>query len=168
GFVADRAIDPGMRVKVWIESRNPKQTSVTFRGDVEVRRCRPAPGGRFWIGAKFLGAGGGRRNARTNVVFNLWYQLAEGTEVRRGTLVDISRGGLAMLVMEPLEVGATLAVCVRGDSGAFRNQEIRALVRVVRCVCVYAGNYEVGTEFLRTKVSPHAAGDAAAPGDLRV
>ena len=60
---------------------------------------------------------------------------------------------MAIIVPEQISVGEILAVCIRGESGPFAKQDLRGLVRVAHAECLYGGNYELGTEFIKTKVS---------------
>lgn len=158
GFIAEEPLMPKSVLAVSI--KGSKSLAINFRGAAEVMRCTPQTDpGKFLIGARFIikQADKKRKSDRQNVLFNLWYSHENETVVKEGTLVDISGGGLAMVVPEKIEREAVLKVCVRGDAGVFKDQEIRGLVRVVRSMCVYGDNHELGTVFIKTKVSAYAA-----------
>lgn len=170
GFSVDGELPLESVIPLWIESVRPDASKIDFHGEASIRRCQPDGKGGFVVGAQFVQKKNkdNRRSNRQNVLFNLWYRRDGQKTVKQGTLMDISRGGMSLVVTENITRDAVLYVCARGDSGVFRGQEILAKLRVVRSVRVYTGNYELGTEFLRTKVSPCGTGKDVKPAKIEV
>lgn len=159
-FSTTIGLKPAEIIDVSITTPDQEHLGMKFSSQVEVVRCNTEPDAHFKIGGRFLGTQGKdhRKAPRYHLLLTVWYQRKGREETREGAVLDISRSGVGFVVKEDIPVGEVLAVCIRGDSGAFHKQDLRGLVRVARIKPIYEGNYEIGTEYIKTRVIPRAGG----------
>lgn len=154
-FISKTMLPPAEVIPIHIESPDKESIHIDFNSTVEIVRCTETDANTFEIGARFMDTTkkNKRKDPRHQMLLTVFYQRKGESEPHEGAILDISRSGVAMIVPEDIPVGEVLAVRIRGDSGAFEKQELRGLVRVAHTNQLYAGNYELGTEFIKTKVS---------------
>lgn len=157
-------LKPAEIIDVSIATEGSQSGGVHFSSQAEVVRCNAQTGDGFKIGGRFLVSAGQdhRRDPRHHLLLTVWYQRKGSDQTQEGAVIDISRSGVGFVVKEDIPVGEVLAVCIRGDTGVFQKQDLRGLVRVAHSKCVYEGNYELGTEFIKTRVTPRAGGETPA------
>ncbi len=159
-FSTATALRPAEIIDVNISAAGSDTGGVRFSSQVEVVRCNQESGDTYKIGGRFLTVPGHdqRRDPRHHLLLTVWYQRKGSEETHEGAVIDISRSGVGFVAKEDIPVGEVLAICIRGDSGAFQKQDLRGLVRVAHTKCVYEGNYELGTEYIKTRVIPRSGG----------
>lgn len=155
-FLCTEPLKKAEIIHVAIANPSGEHTKFSFNSDVEVVRCIVLANKRFEIGGRFIGQPNKnkRRDERHQLLLSVLYQRKGAPAPAEGAVIDISRSGVGFVVQEEIPAGEVLAVCIRGDSGAFGERDLRGLVRVVHSKCLYEGNYELGTEFIKTKVIP--------------
>ncbi len=86
-----------------------------------------------------------RQHPRVDIEVPMHY-LAEGSYITRyGVISNLSAGGLAFTTRDAVDVGAELSLAFGLGSGCFLNS-IQG--RVVRCIALDRGGYQVGAQFI--------------------
>jgi hypothetical protein len=84
---------------------------------------------------------------RYNIKLLARYTPADGTTVT-AEVINISRGGIALLTATPVAVATSIEVQVTSDARDVIKIDFRGIVEITRCRDLRNGNYEVGGKFL--------------------
>ena len=167
-----RPLERGQHIQFDPDAALPAALAEILRESAEVRRATPAPEGRWDVGIRFVTravapADNRRRHKRYQCAMRA-YLLRAGSSIHlAGDVTDISQGGIQLRLDEAPERDELLEIRIRGDAGSFTRGDLAGSARVRR-VIPRGAEWEVGCQFVQTKVDPRPLRERPATVMLKV
>ncbi len=149
-----------LHAMLWAETGQPSERARFLTASVQ--RVQPIGGGIFEVGVRFLAEGaeappvGGqaeqdRRHRRLAVDLPATYVLPDRKTLQRARVINVSQGGLLLLMPEAMNLGDTFSVTVHAHNNEFFQADLVGRARVA-WVEKRETAWEVGCRFLNAYV----------------
>lgn len=158
-FVCDRELDRGQVLTMDISGTHGDAEVSMIQAAGEVRRVSMTRDGRFEVGVRFVRRGRAnepnrRRFRRHDVKMNAYYKRDGCEYTASGRVLDISQGGVRLILDESPGKEEEFDVTLRGESGAFVKADLCGRLRCVRIQQLPVGEWEIGCAFVSLQTKP--------------
>ncbi len=167
-FTTKRELPMGQIILIEVDSREEDVATAMLQTTAEVRRVRDLRDGTYEVGVRFVrriraNHENRRQYKRYEANMAVYYTRAGSEITFKGTVCDISQGGVRILLDERVDKGEEMSVILRGEGESALKADLAGLVRVVRVKPQERGAYELGCQFLNVGVK--ALREQAPPAD---